>query len=109
VEKAHDDSATRFGPLPGIATRRIGVVGRPDSRLESLRGASARIQETSGDDVREVSVTELRGIPSFPTMQLDQRLEILRVVDQAVWTKAHQREAAIRDALHGDGSMTTRI
>jgi putative transposase len=54
-------------------------------------------------------VTELRGIPSFPTLQLDQRLETLREVDQAVWTKAQQREAAIRDALHGDGSITTRI
>jgi hypothetical protein len=62
-----------------------------------------------GADVREVPVTELRGIPSFPTLQLDQRLETLRDVDQADWTKAQQREAAIRDALHGDGSMTTRI
>jgi hypothetical protein len=70
-------------------------------RLESLRGARARIQDTSGDDIREVSVTELRAIPSFPTLQLHQRLEILRDVDQAVWTKAQQREAAIRDALHG--------
>jgi putative transposase len=54
-------------------------------------------------------VTELRGFPSFPTLQIDQRLDTPREVDQAVWTKAQQREAAIRDALHGDGSMTTRI
>ena len=78
-------------------------------RLESLRGARARIQETFGADVREVSVTELRGVASFPTLQLDQRLETLREVDQAVWTKAQQREAAIRDALHGDGSITARV
>ena len=78
-------------------------------RLESLRGARARIQETIGTDVREVPVTELRGVPSFPTLQLDQRLETLRDVDQVVWTRAQQREAAVRDALHGDGSITTRI
>jgi putative transposase len=78
-------------------------------RLESLRGARARIQETIGAGIREVPVSELRGVPSFTTLQLDQRLETLRDVDQEVWTKAQQREAAIRDALHGDGSITTRI
>ncbi|MGA2709022.1 MAG: hypothetical protein ABSF86_11515, partial [Steroidobacteraceae bacterium] len=54
-------------------------------------------------------MTELRGLPSLPTSQLDQRLENLRDVDQVAWNKAQQREAVIRDALKGAGSMTTRI
>jgi len=49
----------------------------------------------------EVPVTELRGVPSFSTSQLDQRVETLRAVDQVVWTEAQQREAAICDASHG--------
>jgi putative transposase len=54
-------------------------------------------------------VSELRGIPAFGSLQLDQRLETLREVDPVAWTKAQQREAAIREALHGGGSITTRI
>ena len=54
-------------------------------------------------------MTELRGAASLPTLRLDQRLESLRVVDRLIWNKAQQREAVIRDALQGDGSMTTRV
>jgi hypothetical protein len=78
-------------------------------QLKSLRGARAQIQETIGDDIREVPVSELRGIPSFTSRQLDQRLETLREVDPVAWTKAQQREAAIRKALQSGGSITTRI
>jgi putative transposase len=42
-------------------------------------------------------------------MQLDQRLENLRVVDTADWTKAQERESIIRDSLQGDGSTTMRV
>jgi putative transposase len=42
-------------------------------------------------------------------MQLDQRIENVRGVEQIVWNRAQQREAAIRGALEGDGSMTTRV
>jgi hypothetical protein len=78
-------------------------------RLESLRGVRARIQETGSADLREVLVTELRGLPSLPIVQLDRRLEKLRIVDTSAWNKAHQREAIILDALQGDGSTTTRV
>jgi putative transposase len=74
-----------------------------------VKGVRARIHETGADELREVHVTELRGLPSLPTSQLDQRLENLRDVDQVAWNKAQQREAVIRDALKGAGSMTTRI
>ena len=53
-------------------------------------------------------MTELRGVPSFTTWQLDQRLETLRGVDPVAWTKAQQSEAAIREVLHGGGSITMR-
>lgn len=78
-------------------------------RLESLKGLRARIQETGSADPREVLVTELRGMPSVPIAQLDQRLDNLRSVDTPAWNKAQQREAIIRDALQGDGSTTTRV
>jgi hypothetical protein len=54
-------------------------------------------------------VTEVRGLPSLPIVQLDQRLEKLRVVDTTDWTKAQEREAIIRDPLQGDGSTTMRV
>lgn len=57
-------------------------------RLESLNGACARSQEIMRTDIREVPVTELRRVPSLPTLQLDQRLETFRDVDQLAWTKA---------------------
>jgi putative transposase len=54
-------------------------------------------------------VTELRGLPSLPITQLDQRLENLRVIDPRDWSKAQERERIIRDALQADGPMTMRI
>jgi hypothetical protein len=45
--------------------------------LESLKGVRARIQETGAAELREVLVTELRGLPALPITQLDQRLEKL--------------------------------
>jgi putative transposase len=78
-------------------------------RLQSLEGVRARIQETGAADLREVLVTELRGLPSLPIVQLDQRLEKLRVADTPDWTKAQEREAIIRDSLQGDGSTTMRV
>ncbi|HEX9382655.1 MAG TPA: Mu transposase C-terminal domain-containing protein [Gemmatimonadaceae bacterium] len=54
-------------------------------------------------------MTELRGLPSLPIMQLDQRLEELRAVNTPDWTQAQEREAIIRDSLQGDGSTTTRV
>jgi hypothetical protein len=64
-------------------------------RLKSLKGVRARIQESGATDLREVPVTELRGLPSLPVIQLDQRAEHLRVVDPPDWTKAQEREGII--------------
>ncbi len=70
-------------------------------RLESLKGARARIRETIGVDVREVPVTELRGVPSLPTLQLDQRLETLRDSLLSLATMLGQRYPNIRNySLH---------
>jgi len=78
-------------------------------RLESLKGVRARIQETSAAEPREVHVTQLRGVPTLPIIQLDQRLEDLRVVDLPDWTKAQVRETIIRNSMQGDGSTTMRV
>lgn len=77
--------------------------------MESLNGVRARIQETGAADLREVLVTELRGLPSLPIMHLDQRRENLRIVDAPDWAKAQERENIIRDSLTGDGSTTVRV
>jgi len=78
-------------------------------RLESLKGVRARIKETSAAEPREVHVTQLRGVPTLPIIQLDQRLEDLRVVDLPDWTKAQVRETIIRNSMQGDGSTTMRV
>src|SRR5271168_1845042 len=68
---APPDSALRLELRPG----ELVLWGGRVCRLESLRGARARIQETLRAEIREVPVTELRGVPSFTTWQLDRRLE----------------------------------
>lgn len=54
-------------------------------------------------------MTELRGLPALPVVQLDRRLEKLRTIDLPDWNRAQQRELIIRDTLQGDGSTTTRV
>ena len=54
-------------------------------------------------------MTELRGIPTLPTMQLDQRLENRRVIGASDWSKAQERERIIRDSLQGDSPTTVRV
>jgi putative transposase len=109
AEKAHDDSASdsalRLELRPGELVLWEGRV----HRLQSLKGVRARIQENGAADLREVLVTELRGLPSLPIMQLDQRLEELRAVSTPDWTKAQEREAIIRNSLLGAGSTTMRV
>lgn len=102
---APPDSALRLDLRPGKWVLWEGRV----HRLDSLRGVGARIQGTGSADLREIVVTELRGLPSLPTVQLDRCLEKLRIIDTPAWNKAHQREAIILDALQGDGSTTTRV
>ena len=78
-------------------------------RLESLKGIRARIRETGSADLREVLVTELRGLPFLPIVELDQRLDRVHSIDGPEWNKAQQRELIIREALQGDGSTTARV
>ena len=99
------DSAFRLGLRPGELVMWDGCV----CRLESLSGSRARINENVGSDVREVPVTELRGLPSLTVLDLDHRLESLRLIDEEVWNKAQRRETIIRDALQGVGSTTARV
>jgi len=64
-----------------------------------LRGVRARILESGANELREVPLTELRGVPCQPPVQLDQRAENVRGVEQVAWKKAEQRETVIREAL----------
>ena len=78
-------------------------------RLKSLTGVRARIQESGAADLREVPVSELRGLPSLPITQLDDRVEKLRVVDSMDWSQAQERERIIQESLQGDGPMALRV
>ena len=102
---APPDSALRLELRPGELVLWDGRV----FRLDSLRGVRARIVESGANELREVPLTELRGVPSLPPVQLDQRAENVRGVEQVAWNKAQQRETVIREALTGDGPMTTRV
>jgi hypothetical protein len=44
-------------------------------RFESLNGERARIRSADSADLREVLVSELRGVPTLSVAELDQRLE----------------------------------
>jgi hypothetical protein len=72
-------------------------------RFEVSKGGRARILEFGSGDLREVSVTELRGVSSLPISELDQRLDRLRTIDTVDWSTAQQREAIIGHAINGDG------
>jgi putative transposase len=78
-------------------------------RFEDLKGGRARITDSGSGDLREVSVAELRGAPSLPISDLDQRLERLRTTDTVDWTTAKQREAIIGHAMNGDGPATALV
>jgi hypothetical protein len=69
-------------------------------RFEGLKGDRTRILESGSGDLREVSVTELRGVPSLPISELDQRLDRLRTIDTVNWSTAQQREAIIGHAMN---------
>ena len=81
--------------------------GRPH-RFESLKGSRARIQESTTALLREVNVAELRGLPSLPLAQLDERLDRQRTTEIPDWAAAKIREPIIRDAMSGDGNATVR-
>jgi putative transposase len=78
-------------------------------RFEELKGDRARIRDANSADLREVPVAELRGLPSVPMVELDQRVERLRTADTLNWNRAQRRESAIREALQGDGSARALV
>ena len=54
-------------------------------------------------------VSELRGLPSLPVVELDQRLERLHTTGTPNWSRAQRREAVIREALQGYGPTTALV
>jgi hypothetical protein len=78
-------------------------------RFEGLKVSRARILEFGSGDLSEVSVTEVRGVPSLPISELDQRLDRLRTIDTVDWSTAQQREAIIGHAINGDGPTTALV
>ena len=78
-------------------------------RFEELKGDRARVRDANSADLREVPVAELRGLPSVPMVELDQRVERLRTADTLNWNRAQRRESVIREALQGDGSATALV
>jgi len=82
--------------------------GRPH-RFESLRGACARIRDSSSKEIREVNVAELRGLPALALEDLDERLDRQHTSGDPIWEKAAQREEVIRRAIVGPGPAKPRI
>ena len=82
--------------------------GRPH-RFESLRGACARIRDSSSKEMREVNVAELRGLPALALEDLDERLDRQHTSGDPIWEKAAQREEVIRRAIVGPGPAKPRI
>jgi putative transposase len=81
--------------------------GRPH-RFEGLNGERARIREATSQRLFDVSVAELRGLPSLTLEELDERVERQRVSDMDQWSHAERREDIIREAMNADGPWATR-
>jgi putative transposase len=78
-------------------------------RFEELKGDRTRIRDCGSGELREVPVAELRGLPSLAPAELDHRLERQRTLAQPDWSKAQRREVIIREAISGEGSITSRV
>jgi len=76
-------------------------------RFEGLKGDRARIRDTNSAGLREVLVTELRGLPSLPIVELDQYLKRLRTIDTPDWSETrNSRSHHSRDTMSRDGTTT---
>lgn len=83
--------------------------GQPH-RFESLKkGGRAQIREPSSQRIYEVSVAELRGLPSLALHELDSRLNRQRESSSDQWSTAERREDVIRTVMSGSGSWAARI
>jgi hypothetical protein len=78
-------------------------------RFESLTNDRTRIRDATTNEVRDVSVATIRGLPILPSSELDARLDRQRTMDPDDWSLARKREEVIREALTGDGSAKKRI
>jgi hypothetical protein len=78
-------------------------------RFESLLKDRARIRDATTGELREVSAAALRALPYLPAADLDARLDRHRTIDPDQWSLAERREAAIREALTGDGPTRERV
>jgi putative transposase len=78
-------------------------------RLESLLNDRARLRDPTTAELREVPVSDLRGLPSLPPMEVDARMETARTTDPTRWASAEARESIIRTFLEGDGAIGIRI
>jgi hypothetical protein len=78
-------------------------------RLESLLDDRARLRDPTSAELREVPVSELRGLPFLPPTEVDARMETARTSDPTRWASAQARESIIRIFLEGDGAIGTRI
>jgi hypothetical protein len=78
-------------------------------RFVSLQGSTASIRDSVNAELHEVAVAELRGMPSLPPEDLDQRVDRLRTASDQSWSSAQQRESIIRELLNREGSMAERL
>jgi hypothetical protein len=66
-------------------------------RFVSLQGSTASIRDSVNAELHEVAVADLRGMPSLPPEDLDQRVDRLRTTSDQSWSLAQQRESIIRE------------
>jgi hypothetical protein len=78
-------------------------------RFVSLQGSTASIRDSVNAELHEVAVADLRGMPSLPPEDLDQRVGRLRTISDQSWSLAQQRESIIRELLNRKGSMAERL
>jgi len=78
-------------------------------RFESLEKDRARIREATTGELREVTVAELRALPYLPAAELDARVDLQRTIDPNEWSLAEKREAAVKEALAGEGPTKERM
>ena len=78
-------------------------------RFEFLLGDRAQLRDPTTAELREVSVSEIRGLPYLPQIDFDARMETARTTDAIRWAAAESRETIIRAYLDGDGTIGTRL
>jgi hypothetical protein len=69
---------------------------RPVSSFRIDNGERARIREATSQRMYDVSVAELRGLPSFAPEEFNERLERQRKSNKEQWSNAERREDIIR-------------